>query len=218
MSGQVKYVEVGDFAYIPIYKCASSTINMAIKEAFTRPRVIQRDVDWLYNRIVVGDSGMWAFTFMRQPLRRLESAWRMFCTVKTKPIGRAGEMGVKPGLRFDQFLEIILSTPPATTDRHFMPVNLLLRNGDGRMLPGVHIYPLERFDEVWPSVIVPRLAPFVTHKEELVDPLYRNMAIGDPPTFNYNGLQGDIIDYYQADINIYYVILAEWERNYDDVV
>lgn len=139
-------------AYARVPKAANSSIRAALArqiapEALPEGLAPQQDRFWhalarplarpLTRRQFAAQAaqhGIWSFSFVRDPVARLYSAWTNKVIENPDPGAGLRALGVRPGMRFEAFAACIAESPDAGADVHVRSQSAILVLG-GRVLP-----------------------------------------------------------------------------------
>jgi hypothetical protein len=139
---------------IKSYLCtAEPTIDLKIDETYTSQRL-----QGLFGphtskigrpRQLLEQAGMTSFTFVRDPVARLLSLHKEKVVLDLHP--PLGQIGVRHGMDFDAFVNILAGVPDAEADDHFRSQSALIAE-DGHIHADI-VAPVEEIDRLMPVLL-----------------------------------------------------------------
>jgi hypothetical protein len=151
--------------YIEVPKCACTSIKLALaaadgigEESIPRPHTSER---W---RACPGFFvPCITFTFVRNPLERLKSAWReKLQTGKARKLG--GQCPLPLDAPFSDFVAWVADQPTASLDKHWKPQSLLLANRRPSFIGR-----FEQLQEGWGHLVAGYGLPILPHVNQSGD-------------------------------------------------
>lgn len=146
-------------AYVPVPKCANSSIRAALLPLVgTSPAGVPRIQEFEgFQTTTMADfvrrryaQDWFVFTVVRNPFSRYASAYLDKLETRSEPLRPLKRMGLKKGDSFPLYMKILSKWPSAAINEHFAPQTTILARP--LRLPDLRIHKIENLDAEWRGI------------------------------------------------------------------
>lgn len=146
-------------AYVPVPKCANSSIRAALLPLIgLKPEDVPRIQEFQgFHKVSMIEYVRWwhgedwyTFTAVRDPFSRYASAFLDKLETRHEPLRPLRRMGLKKGDSFALFMSMLRRWPESALNEHFAPQTTILRHI--LRLPNLEIAKVETLAAEWPAI------------------------------------------------------------------
>ena len=146
-------------AYVPVPKCANSSIRAALLPLIgVSPATVHRIQEFNgFEKTTMAEyvrhlhaPDWFAFTVVRNPFSRYASAYLDKLETRSEPLRPLTRMGLKKGDSFGLFMKMLSKWPAAAINEHFAPQTTILARA--LQLPELSIFKFENLQSEWGGI------------------------------------------------------------------